>query len=314
VWIIFDELDFRLAFPDRPSTVAMPTFDRLRADSLFADLAVSPAPDTMVSVPSLITGVQIHDVEPQGPRTALWNGVPASAWPTIFSSVHAQGGNVAITGWYIPYCRLYARDLVSCLSHDLESELNEAGSGFLASVSLQQQSLFAYGFRSVLGDSPRSQHHLEMMDSIHRDALRLAADPALDLVFLHLPVPHAPFLYDRASSSFPKRYLSAGSYYDNLALADIYLSDLRDAILTAGLWDTTTLLVTSDHPDRSSALVDGKEDPRVPFLLKLAGQRAGATYSPLLHTIVTKPLIEEILAGHIHTAEEATTWLTAHPK
>lgn len=314
VWIIFDELDYRLAFPDRASSLAMPTFDRLRAGSLFAELAVSPAPDTMPSVPSLITGVPFHEIEAQGPRTALWDGVSASARPTIFSRVHAQGGNAAIVGWYIPYCRLYAHDLVACSSHDLESELNEAGSSFLDSVSLQLQSLFAYGYRSVLGESPRAQHHLAMMDSIHRDALRDAADPSLDLVFLHLPVPHAPYLYDRASASFPKRYLGTGTYLDNLALADAYLRDLRDAIITAGLWDATTVVVSSDHPDRSSVSVDGKEDPRVPFLLKLAGQRAGVTYSPLLHTIVTKPLLEAILDGDIHTSEDAVKWLTAHPK
>ena len=292
----------------------MPTFDRLRDGALAAVSAISPATDTTISVPSLITGVQLHEEQAQDPRTVLWDGVSASTLPTIFSSMHAQGRNAAIVGWYIPYCRLYAQDLAACSSHDLESELNEAGSSFLESVSLQLQSLFAYGYRSVLGESPRAKHHLQMMDEIHQEALRDAADPSLDLVFLHLPVPHAPYLYDRATSSFPKRYLGVGSYLDNLALADIYLHDLRDAMIAAALWDETTVLVTADHPDRTSVTVDGKQDPRVPFILKLAGQTTAATYESLLPTIVTRRMLEAILNGEIQKPEEAVKWLETHPK
>ena len=83
---------------------------------------------------------------------------------------------------------------------------------------------------------------------------------------------------------------------------------------TAGLWDKTTVLVTSDHPNRSSMSVDGKSDPRVPFLLKLAGQISGLTYRPILRTVVTKSLLVAILNREITTPEEATLWLTAQTK
>ncbi len=314
VWMIFDELDYRLAFVDRPENVPMQAFDRLRAESLFAESAASPATDTSLSVPSLITGVPIENLEAQTPRTALLDGVPASSRPTIFKTVHAMGGNAAVVGWYLPYCRLFSQDLVSCSSHDLGSQLTETGGTFLESLLLQQQSLFAYGFRSLLGESPRAKQHLAMLNSIHGKALQAAADPSLDLVFLHLPVPHAPYLYDRFSYTFPKRYLSTGGYLDNLALADSYLADIREAMTSAGLWDKTTVIASSDHPDRTSIFVDGKTDPRVPFLLKMPRQAKGSTYSNTVFTIVTKPLIEAILNREVTTPEEAINWLTAHPK
>jgi hypothetical protein len=288
----------------------MPTFDRLRDSSLFAQYAIPPANDTSISVPSLITGVPIEEEQAQGPRTALWNGVPATARPTIFSTVHARGGNVAVVGWFLPYCRIFSRDLAACSAHDLENQLSETGRTFPESVSLQLQSLFAYRNRSVLGESPRAKHRVEMLGAMHADAMRDVTDPSLNLVYLHLPVPHAPYLYDRFSYTFPKRYLSAGTYLDNLALADNYLSDFREAMTNAGLWDKTTVLVSSDHPDRMSLAVDGKEDPRVPFLLKLAGQTSGVSYEPVLQTIVTKPLFEAILNRKIKTPEEVINWLT----
>lgn len=314
VWIIFDELDYRLSFLDRPSNVPMPEFDRLRARSLFAEKAISPARDTILSVPSLLTGKQLATVEGRGPTTLLLDDVPATAQPTIFSSVHAMGGNAAVVGWYFPYCRMYSRDLAACSAHDMENEVSETGATFVQSLSLQQQSLFAYGFRSILGESPRARHRIAMLNTMREEAMRQVADPSLDLVFLHLPLPHAPYLYDRFSYTFPKHYLSFSSYLDNLALADIFLGDLRESLTSAGLWDKTTVLVTSDHPNRLSLQVDGKEDPRVPFLLKLAGQTSGVTYDPVLLTIVTKPLLEAILDCKITTSEDAVNWLMAHPK
>jgi hypothetical protein len=312
VWIIFDELDYRLSFIDRPSNVPMQSFDRLRAGSMFAENAISPASDTIPSVPSLLTGKSLTTVEPQSPSTVFFDGVPDAGQPTIFSSVHGMGANAAVVGWYLPYCRLFSRDLAACSAHGFENELSEAGSTFAESLGIQLQSVFAYGNRTLLGQSPMSKHRVEMLNNTHAEALRAVADPTLNLVFLHLPVPHAPYLYDRFSYTFPKRYLGVGSYFDNLVLADLFLGDFREAMTTAGLWDKTTVLVTSDHPNRMSLSVDGQEDPRVPFLLKMAGQTKGVTYDPVLRTIVTKPLIEAILDRKITTTEDAITWLTAH--
>ncbi len=313
VWIIFDELDYRLAFVDRPSNVPMQSFDRLRAESLFAENAMSPAPDTSPSVPSLLTGKTLATISAMGPSTVLFDGILAKDQPSIFSSVRATGGNSAIVGWYFPYCRLFSRDLAACTSHDMENEVSETGLTFAQSLSVQLESLFAYGYRSALGESPRAKLRIRMLNSMRDDAMRDVADPSLNLVFLHLPVPHGPYLYDRFSYTFPKRYLGAGSYFDNLALADIFLSDLREAMTTAGLWDKTTVLVSSDHPDRSAMSVDGKADPRVPFLLKLAGQTKAETFSESLQTVITKPMLESILEGKITTPEDAVNWLRAHP-
>jgi hypothetical protein len=314
VWIIFDELDYRLAFVDRPSNVPMQAFDRLRATSLFAETAVSPAPDTIPSVPSLLTGKELAAVETPGPAMLLLDGIQARDQPNIFSSVHAMGGNAAAVGWYFPYCRVFSRDLASCSAHDMGNELSATGSQFATAFSLQQQSLFAYGNRSLLGESPTAKHRIDMLNAMHADSLRDVVDPSLNLVFLHFPVPHGPYLYDRFSYKFPKRYLGTGSYLDNLALADIYLGDFRDAMTSAGLWDKTTVIVTSDHPDRMSRAIDGKDDPRVPFFLKMAGQTEGVTYETVLRTVVTKSLIEAILDRQITTSEDAVKWLTAHPE
>ena len=205
VWIIFDDLDFRLSFLERPSNTFMPEFDRLRRVSMFAENAVSPGSFTLKSVPALLTGKYLSSVELRGPRSILFGGAPANRQPNIFSSVHAMGGNVAVVGWYIPYCRIFSQDLTSCFAYTMENGLSENSFTFAQSLRIQELNLFAYGHRSLLGESPRSQQRIDMLNAICRKALRYAADPALNLVFLHLPLPHAPYLYDRVSYTFPRR-------------------------------------------------------------------------------------------------------------
>jgi hypothetical protein len=80
---------------------------------------------------------------------------------------------------------------------------------------------------------------------------------------------------------------------------------------SAGNWDSTTVLLSSDHPYREAKSLDGKSDLRVPFLLKLAGQSEGLSYSAEFNTILTHDLLLAILKGELSTAE-VVPWLDQH--
>jgi arylsulfatase A-like enzyme len=88
-------------------------------------------------------------------------------------------------------------------------------------------------------------------------------------VLIHLLTPHFPHAYDRAAGTFTLGNAPLRGYYDSLALTDLALAQLRRAMEAAGTWDSTTVLLSSDHPMKHAALLDGKSDARVPFLLKL---------------------------------------------
>ena len=62
LWLIFDEMDFSLSFIQRPATLELPEFDRLRKESIFAINAYPPGGDTVLSLPALING-QSREVE-----------------------------------------------------------------------------------------------------------------------------------------------------------------------------------------------------------------------------------------------------------
>jgi len=96
------------------------------------------------------------------------------------------------------------------------------------------------------------------------------------------------------------------------------------ALESKGMWDSTTILLTSDHPFRLN--VWRKESPdfepfidkytrglEVPFLLKLPGQTQGIGYSPAMQTVVAKDLLLAIMKGEITRPEQISVWLDHNP-
>jgi arylsulfatase A-like enzyme len=125
-------------------------------------------------------------------------------------------------------------------------------------------------------------------------------------------VPHAPHGYNRTTGRFDLRNSPIRGYIDSLALLDRTLGDLRRSMQAAGTWTNTTVLVTTDHPYREAEQVDGKSDRRIPFLLKLAGQRAGAAYDAPFNAILAHRLLLAVLSGEIGDTAAAARWLDAN--
>ena len=145
-------------------------------------------------------------------------------------------------------------------------------------------------------------------------------DPRLNLVFMHWNIPHPPGItgpQDGASKS------SASTYVDNLRLLNQTVGEIRSTLEKAGLWDSSTILMSSDHPLRLKTWSVEKIAPpsvgsisqasEVPFLLKMAGQRQGFAYSKPMQTVVTKDLLLAIMKGEIHQPGQVAEWLDSHP-
>ena len=113
---------------------------------------------------------------------------------------------------------------------------------------------------------------LEVMEEARR-FIRLGLSPG-DLVIIHLPVPHMPFVFDAQGGPGRFRRLDPAGFPDQLIYADALLGELADLLKAAGKWDPSWVVVLSDH---GSHLEDFSDDParkrHVPFLVKRPGQR-----------------------------------------
>jgi hypothetical protein len=340
VWVVFDELDYRLAFIKRPSSLRLPEFDRLRAQSIDASQAFSPGDFTLYSMPSLITGVVakaasahsrdelllfLRDKE----KTVRW-----STLRNVFTFARKAGFNTGLAGWFHPYCRII-RDLTACstqLRHwsanglngrltVVETMLEQASELLPRTVPFVDQQIEYKNHKIRL----EKQRHLELHLGVANAAQELIVDRSLGLVLIHYPVPHPPGIYDRRQDKFT--FEPAANYLDNLQLADRTLGKLRHVMEEAKLWDDTIVLVTTDHPWRAE-FFRGKlhwtpeeedlvshisaPDRRVPYLLKLAGQKQLYSYRQEFNTVITQELLLALLRGELTHPESVVRWLDQH--
>jgi hypothetical protein len=319
LWFIFDDMDYRLSFPDRPAAIALPEFDRLRGETLFATHAIPPAAYTGRSLPALITGRRIVQATPVGAdelRVLFEGSTQPIGWstqPNVFSRAHGAGYTTGIVGWYHPYCRLFRTSLTSCFWEPF----NAARADYPISKSmLEFIRMTAPPFLRSLFDRVgirdpdwNTQYHISSYLRLLDHARDVVVNPDLDLVLVHLPVPHPPFIYDRRQRTYTFAADPQEGYLDNLVLADKTLGEIRARLEAAGLWNSAAILVSSDHPWRDSDKFDGQRDPRVPFLLKLPGQTQGVSYERTFGTVLTGDLLLALLRGELKTPESAAQWL-----
>jgi arylsulfatase A-like enzyme len=105
---------------------------------------------------------------------------------------------------------------------------------------------------------------------------------------------------------------SLTAYTNGVALVDRVVGELRAAMEQSGAWNTTTLLISSDHFYRASQLVNGKRDERVPFIVHLPGQTSGLTYTHSFNTVVTHDFILALLRSEITDPASVEHWLDRH--
>jgi hypothetical protein len=143
-------------------------------------------------------------------------------------------------------------------------------------------------------------------------AIRTASDGRFGLVFLHLPVPQPPGIYDRAAERFTAWNISgaSGGYFDNLALADRIIGDLRRGLDRARLDDRTWIVVTSTRSWPASTQHDGRADSRVPFLVWSPEGGQTRHVDAAFGTQATHDLVLAILRGSISDASAAAAWLS----
>lgn len=313
VILLFDELDQRLLFDERPAALKLPAIDKLRSQALYATAAYSPGSSTLVALPGLIVGRSFEKAVPRGSSELLLTAdnsrppIPWSEQANIFTDAGSSGVDAHVVGWYHPYCRLFGGQLTSCFSEPVfETALARPDVQSLPRA-LQAQALTLW---------PMNRRRLAIQaycDLLHH-LLGVVRAKRAGLVFAHMSVPHIPGIFDPGRQRLSQtRGSHVSGYVDNLALVDRTLARVRSEMEKAGTWGGAMIIVTSDHPWRQSAAYDGRSDPRVPFLLRLPGQNAGQEVGARFETVRTRDLVRLVLAGLLRTPQAVAEWMSGPP-
>jgi hypothetical protein len=339
VWLLLDELDYRMVVEHPPAGITFPEFDRLRSVSITATQAYPPGEWTKEVIPELLIGrdvAEVKEVNDHSLELHFSGAQPVldfSSVPNLFDKARAMGKRSALSGWYHPYCRLIGKSLDACSWQPMNDATTyqrtlwtaaEMGPAWTVRTMLETPlgGLFEYWRNRQLGDELRlaRRGHMESFRRIHKTSMSLLADPAYDLVFLHYNIPHPVGTFDRRS-----RKLSAegySNYVDNLVLSDQVLGEIRARLCEAGLEDRTWLMVTSDHSYRAgfwsqkptwtaemAKLTQGRQDHRVMFLVHGPGWNQPVQVTQRLSSLLAHPLALELLAGRVSTVAEVSGWL-----
>jgi hypothetical protein len=254
IWILFDELSYNQAFDHRYPGLAMPEFDKLKTQSYSFSNLQPAGYETQEVLPSFLLGQVVDDLRSNLNGAAIiklagkenWQDFDAHA--TIFSDAQRLGWTTGVVGWYNPYCRILAGTLDYCFWR----MGNGGWSGTSSDQSVLENAMAPVAevvrlYRSHPG-FPQEEKHASDLAAIMPQAEALIRDQNIGFVFIHLPVPHPPGIYDRR----PPHQRATGTYIDNLALSDRVLGELMGTINQTSLAAKTTLVIRypsgSDDP------------------------------------------------------------------
>ena len=332
IWVLLDELSYRQVYEHRFGGLELPAFDRLASESTVFTHAVAAGDATEVAVSSLLAGVPVDQVRASADGKQLFlHESSQRRWElfdprqSVFADAVNRGYSTSVAGWFNPYCRILPQVLDRCF---WTNHLQLPGGIYPKQTIAWNTTQFVRRLLSYLaGVSPKSSltqerqfHQLDYRELV-AEADAMLNDPSANFIFLHLPVPHPPGIYNRRQHDFAMTVGS--SYIDNLALADQYLAHVRGVLEKRGDWDSSTVLVMGDHSWRTTAIWSrspywttedtaasegGVFDDRPAYIVKLPYQHEAARVDEPFQAWRTRSMINEIFSGRLQTASDLAAW------
>lgn len=309
VLIVLDAMGRRHAIDDRPDSILMPALERIRAEGLDATQVTQIGRQTKISVPGMLSGLEVEASEPEGADELLLTledgrTVPWSETDNLIDEAQELGGVGVIAGWYHPYCRLFDSS-DACETYPARTVGSRAReTGFWRAVAEQQLALVPYLSLRL--------RQVEIVETQREDLAQAAVLGEQGFVFLHVIAPHTPWIWDHEAQDYTLTEFSPDGMFFNLELADVMLGEIRDAMEKAGQWDSTAVIVTSDHVAQyRPRWIEEPEDTRVPFIVKLPGAPGGVSYDRAFNGIAVHDLASALLRDEITDYAGLVAWLDA---
>lgn len=302
VWIVFDELADQPVFENRDPSLQLPNFDRLRSQSTFFSQVTPIASRTVKVILGLQSGQVVTDFSfSSDNRFTVRNAGDPHAHPfdpgaTLFGMAHQSGLTTSVVGWYLPYCTTFATLITDCYwnNEDAQDRGPTAPQATLAQNIIFPLRILVEQIvapRSASADFAvwNSRNHAGSVIDLEQHAIAAAAASKADILYLHLPAPHPPAVWDRQS----QRFAPGGSYLDSLDSTDHILGEILDRLQNQPRWSSTMLIVQGDHSWRTwmwrslpgwtaedeRVSHGGQWDPRPVLLIHEPGQQIARTVS-----------------------------------
>jgi hypothetical protein len=341
IWILMDELSYQQVYEHRFPGLNLFAFDQLASNSSVFTRVVPAGNMTEMVIPSLMTGSPVDYLRssPDGREQTLHNPLTGTSHifdphQTVFQDALQAGYSTAVVGWYNPYCRILHDVLDRCfwtnhvpLSAGISDHQSVAVNLLAPLVRLASTLPIFFLPRHVTNphDLLEIRNRIVDFETLSNNADQLIADPSADFLYLHMPIPHPPGIYDRHHMGFS---IGHSSYIDNLALADQFIAHIRRTLEQQGQWDPSAIIIMGDHSWRTSlvwassdlwtaedqaASHDGQFDDRPAYIVKMPYQQTPARIDSRFAAIRTRALLDGIIDGRLKTADDLAAWAAQQP-
>lgn len=317
LWLIFDELDARLLEMAPSLGVPLPVMERIMKQSFDSRNTEPAAPFTELALPILLTGQEFTGSFPRS-ETHLqlrrlhdrelvdWPDVPS-----VFDQVRERGWAASLIGWYHPYPAIFGHVVDVCAWWPSQVQWIAVGRQFSTIVVRQLRACFETRRYSPFGQSLTVKEAVQDHCDFRLAALDAAANRQHSLAVVHWPLPHAPYFYDRERADFSAANQGPRGYLSQLALFDQCLGELVEAAEVAAGENPLAVLISSDHPWRSSRDFDGGFENRIPFLVYFPREPWRVESSTHFNARNSKALVLELLNGTITTPGDVERFICA---
>ena len=339
-FFVFDEWSWLQSTKDGAFRRSLPHIRALSDSAILFRNAHSPSTDTYRSLPMLIyhtrEGEQLPRVFVSRGRGHEWvnpgeDARPEAArTPSLFRLARAHGYNTALAGFYLPYRKVLGDQVDVCDAWSNYPEprnlLERMEYQAVENLRFNVDPISRHLFRPLTAHL-YSAYWLRMNRALHRDAsAMLDSLPRNSLVFIHYPLPHAPYIYDThggftgdykvrwgvAHTDDEDRMLgTAAEYARHLVYLDQVLGGFMDELRRDGTYDDALVIVTSDHHWRTEpdSALRRRSFRWVPLIVKLPGQHAGGVVDDSFPNVESWHFAEQAIAGH--TTDERVARLIA---
>lgn len=332
VWILFDELSYDLLFDHRPPGMNFPNFDGLRATSFSFDDVQPVGFFTERIIPSVLSGQPIDNIRSAKDGSLSYFDESQHRWTdydpakSLFGVAQSNGWNPGVDGWYNPYCRIFSAVLTACqwrpgTAAELPIELKGASesNSVMANALVIPRSILARLSGQPSTDQRESlRRNIQDFNTVMTRGADLIRNGQIHFVFIHVPAPHPPGMYNRATH----RMSESGDYLDNMVLADDSLRLLIHEIDQTPDSDRTTIIVSSDHSWRvpiwklgsswtneEQRVSQGHFDPRPVLLIHFPGQNSTDQVIPPISELTEHDIIMAMLEHKISSPQNLDAFL-----
>lgn len=335
VVMIFDEWDYEYTFVQRPKQIHLPEVDRFCKEYTTFTHCLPPAGVTIQSIASLITGAWWRTALPQPggdlalkplqeSKPVLW-----SQTPDLFSTLAASGWRSHMIQWWHVFGAEYLNNRPGLTVSHYEAyptwhEPREAYATFKGSL-VRQWTLIWRSYRAfsrVLTPLDLIPARIATIHQMRSELLQSIRPGDNDLVWAHLPYPHAPAVIRAETQTFLTAPDPKVSNLENMVLIDRTVGEVRRRMETAGIWDEALVILTSDHGQRQgtgdhlvppSGRYTVETGLRVPLLIKFPGQREPFQYDSPTCNLALRHILEARAAGKLAGPRDLPALLPALP-